>query len=44
VVGHKLEDAKTVLAQVNQRHVLIDLSRACDGHLAAAGEYYGICW
>jgi GDP-mannose 6-dehydrogenase len=44
VVGHKIEDAKTVLSQVNQRHVLIDLSRACEGHLAAAGEYYGICW
>lgn len=44
VVGHKLEDPKAVLAQVSQRHVVIDLARACDGHLAAAGEYYGICW
>jgi len=44
VVGHKLEDPKAVLAQVSQRHVVIDLARACDGHLPTAGEYYGICW
>jgi GDP-mannose 6-dehydrogenase len=44
VIGQKLEDPKAVLAQVGQRHVVIDLARACDGHLAAAGEYYGICW
>ena len=44
VVGHKLEDPKAVLAQISQRHVVIDLARACDGHVAAAGEYYGICW
>jgi GDP-mannose 6-dehydrogenase len=44
VIGHKLEDPKAVLAQVNHRHVVIDLARACDGHLPTAGEYYGICW
>ena len=44
VIGHKLENPKAVLAQVSQRHVVIDLARACDGHLATAGEYYGICW
>jgi GDP-mannose 6-dehydrogenase len=44
VVGHKLQDPKALLAQVSQRHVVIDLARACNGHLPAAGEYYGICW
>ncbi len=44
VIGHKLENPKAVLAQVNHRHVVIDLARACDGHLPTAGEYYGICW
>jgi len=44
VIGYKLEDPEAVLAQISQRHVVIDLARACDGHLAAAGEYYGICW
>jgi GDP-mannose 6-dehydrogenase len=44
VVGHKNEEARSALAKVEQRHVVVDLVRACDNGLPGAGEYYGICW
>ena len=44
VIGHNLENANAVLAPINGRHVVVDLSHSCNGYAQAVGEYYGISW